>query len=204
MAEITEPIPFRLLVDEAVKWTRRHFRSVYLPVAIPMALMNALLPAVQALWLNPAIYGGSPDPARMIVGLSALVVASLLVFLIWGLGYGALLIAAVDAVQGQTVSMSRAWLTMVRPRVFGTCLLAALSVVVGCVLCVVPGLLMGLLFSMIVPAMAAEGRFGIDAFARSAQLARYNPRGDIGRSPLLKLFLLFFLGYLLRDRKSVV
>lgn len=197
MADIADPIPFRLLVDEAVRWTRGHFRAMFLPVAVPMAVVNGLMPVVQALWLNQAMYGGTPDPAQMVVGLSALMVASLMAILVWGLGYGALLLGAIDAVQGQPVSMARAWLGIVRPRVFGTCLLAALSVFVGCVLCVLPGVLMGLLFSMIVPAMAAEGRFGIDAFARSAQLARFNPRGDFVRSPLLKLFLLFFLGYLL-------
>jgi hypothetical protein len=133
----------------------------------------------------------------MIVGFSAILVASVMVFLVWGLGYGALLVATVDAAQGQAVSMSRAWRTMVRPRVFGTCLLAALAVAVGCALCVLPGLRIGVLFSRIVPVLAAEGRVGVDAFARSAQLARYHPRGDLGGLPLLKLFLLFVLGYLL-------
>jgi hypothetical protein len=93
--------------------------------------------------------------------------------------------------------MKRGWLTMVRPRVFGTCLLVGLCIVVGCALCLLPGLVLGLLFSMILPVMAAEGRYGLDAITRSAQLVRYNPQGGVGRSPLLKVFLVFFLGYLL-------
>jgi len=197
MAAITEPIPFRLLIDEAVKWTRRYFRAVYVPVAVPTAIVNGLLPVVQALWLNPALYGGAADPAQMMVGFSAVIVASLLVGVVWGLGYGALMVAATDAIQGQAVSMKRAWLTMVRPRVFGTCLLVGLCVAVGCMLCALPGIFLGLLFSMILPVMAAEGRYGIDGITRSAQLVRYNPQGDIGKSPMLKVFLIFFLGYLL-------
>lgn len=197
MAAITEPMPFRLLVDEAVKLTRRHFRSVYLPVALPIAFMNGLVPVAQALWFNTALYGGAPDPASMIVGMSAFMGVALVAGVIWGLGYGALLVAAVDALSGQAVSMKRAWLTMVRPRVFGTCVLVALCLIVGCALCVLPGLFLSLLFSLILPVMAAEGRYGIDAITRSAQLVRFNPQGGFGKSALLKVFLIFFLGYLL-------
>jgi hypothetical protein len=197
MSEITDPIPFRLLIDEAVKWSRRHFRPMWLAVAIPMAIANGLLPIIQAVWLNTSLYGGAPDPAQMAVGMGAVVVASLVIGLVWGLGYGALMVGALDALLGQPVSMSRAWATMVQPRVFGTLLLAGLCVAVGCALCCLPGLFLVLLFSLALSAMVVEGRYGIDAFARSAQLARFNPRGGFGASPLLKIFLIFFLGYLL-------
>lgn len=197
MAAITEPIPFRLLIDEAVKWTRRHFRPMYLPVAVPIALVNGLVPVAQVLWFNTAMYGEGADPARMIVGASAFLFVALLAGVVWGLGYGALVVAATDAVQGQPVSMKRGWLTMVRPRVFLTSALVGLCVVVGCVLCLLPGLFLGLLFSMILPVMVAEGLYGLDAITRSAQLLRYNPQGGFGGSPLLKVFLIFFLGYLL-------
>jgi hypothetical protein len=198
MAAITEPIPFRILIDEAVKWTRRHFRAMYLPVAVPIAIMNGLLPVAQALWFNTAFMAEqSLDPARMLVGLGAFFGVALLAGIVWGLGYVALLQAATDVLQGHPVSMSGAWLFTVRPRAFGTSLLVALCVAVGCVFCLLPGVFLGLLFSMIVPVMAAEGMFGMDAITRSAQLVRYNPAGGIGNSPLLKVFLLFFLGYLL-------
>ena len=35
-----EPIPFRVLLDEAMRPTRRHFGRIYLPVAIPLALLS--------------------------------------------------------------------------------------------------------------------------------------------------------------------
>jgi hypothetical protein len=204
MAAITEPIPFRLLIDEAVKWTRRHFRAVYLPVAVPMAIVNGLVPVAQAVWFNTALYGETPDPAQMLVGGSAFMAVALLAGVVWGLGYGALLVAATDALREREVSMKRAWLTMMQPRVFGTCLLVGLSVLVGCVLCCLPGLFLGLLFSMILPVMAAEGRYGMDAITRSAQLVRFNPQGELGKSPLLKVFLIFFLGYLLSGAVGIV
>jgi hypothetical protein len=198
MSAITEPIPFRLLVDEAVKWTRRHFRAMYLPVAVPISIVNGLIPVAQALWfssmLNPE---ESPGPAQMFVGMGAFLIVALLAGVVWGLGYEALLQAATDAVQGQPMSMKRAWIFTIRPRVFGTSVLAGLCVVVGCVFCLLPGLFLGLLFSMLVPVMAAERLYGMDAITRSAQLVRYNPMGGIGNSPLLKVFLIFFLGYLL-------
>lgn len=198
MTAITEPLPFRLLIDEAVKWTRRHFRAMYLPVAVPIAIANGLIPVAQALWLNQALLGeASPDPARMIVGAAAMFGVALLAGIVWGVGYGALLVGATDALQGTPVSMARGWLFMVRPRVFGTSLLVALCIVVGCVLCVFPGLFLALLFSLVLPVMAAENRYGLDAVTRSSQLVRYNPVGGVGSSPLLKVFLIFFLGYLL-------
>jgi hypothetical protein len=197
MAAITEPIPFRLLIDEAVKWTRRHFRAMYLPVAVPMAIANGLIPVAQALWFTNALYGETADPARMLVGASAFMGVALLAGVVWGLGYGALVVGATDAHLGQPVSMKRGWLFMIRPNVFGTSLLVGLCVVVGCVFCLLPGLFLGVLFSMILPVMVAEGLYGMDAVTRSAQLVRYNPRGDFGQSPMLKVFLIFFLGYVL-------
>jgi hypothetical protein len=197
MSAITEPIPFRLLIDEAVKWTRRHFRAMYLPVAVPISIVNGLIPVAQALWFTSALSSESPDPASMLVGAGAFMGVALIAGVVWGLGYAALLQAATDVLQGQPMSMKRAWLFTIRPRVFGTSVLAGLCFVVGCVFCLLPGLFLGLLFSMIVPVMAAEGLFGMDAITRSAQLVRYNPMGGIGNSPLLKVFLIFFLGYLL-------
>jgi hypothetical protein len=198
MSAITEPIPFRLLIDEAVKWTRRHFRAMYVPVAVPISIANGLIPVAQALWFGGMMSAEeSPDPGRMMLGAGAFFVVALLAAVVWGLGYAALLQAATDALQGQATSMTRAWLFTIRPPVLGTNVLAGLCVVVGCVFCFFPGLFLGLLFSMVVPVMAAEGLFGMDAVTRSAQLVRYNPAGGIGSSPLLKVFLLFFLGYLL-------
>ena len=164
MSAITEPIPFRLLVDEAVKWTRRHFRAMYLPVAVPISIVNGLIPVAQALWFtsmfNPE---ASPGPAQMFVGMGAFLAVTLLAGVVWGLGYEALLQAATDAVQGQPMSMKHAWIFTIRPRVFGTSVLAGLCVVVGCVFCLLPGLFLGLLFSMLVPVMAAERLYGMDA-----------------------------------------
>lgn len=205
MTGITEPIPFRILIDEAVKWTRRHFRAMYVPVAVPIAIANGLIPVAQALWFNQAMLGeASPDPARMIVGAVAMFGVALLAGLVWGVGYGALLVGATDALQGTPVSMARGWLFMIRPRVFGTSLLVALCIVVGCVFCFFPGLFLALLFSLVLPVMAAENRYGMDAVTRSAQLLRHtSPEQGLSRSPLLKVFLIFFLGYLLSTAVGV-
>jgi hypothetical protein len=171
---------------------------MYVPVAVPIAIVNGLIPVAQALWFNEALLGeASPDPARMIVGAAALFGVAVLAGLVWGVGYGALLVGATDALSGAPVSMTRGWLFMLRPRVLGTSVLVALCVVVGCVLCVVPGLFLALLFSLILPVMVAEDRYGLDAVTRSTQLVRHTGPLGIARSPLVKVFLIFFLGYLL-------
>src|SRR4030095_1051695 len=87
--EIVDPLPFRLLIDEAVKHTRRHFRRVSLPFSVPITLANGLVPVVQALFFNRAIYGGATDPTQVIAGFSAFFVVVLLGSVPWGLGSGA-------------------------------------------------------------------------------------------------------------------
>jgi len=95
------------------------------------------------------------------------------------------------------VAMGRTWLFMLRPRVLGTLVLAAIVTGLGLMLCVVPGIYLGLLFSFTVPVMADEGLFGIEAMRRSAELARYNPQHALDGDPRFKVFVIVFVGALL-------
>ena len=36
---LTGPMPFRLILDEAIRQARRHFRAIYPSVAIPVAVV---------------------------------------------------------------------------------------------------------------------------------------------------------------------
>ena len=56
MAAVTEPLPFRLLVDEAMKLTRRHFRQMFVPVALPIALAQSVVPVSYTHLTLPTIY----------------------------------------------------------------------------------------------------------------------------------------------------
>jgi hypothetical protein len=197
MATVTEPLPFRLLIDEAIKLTRRHFKQMFLPVALPVAVAQAVLPLLQGFVFAHGFFSPSPDPATAILGMVGFLCVAVLAGAVWGLGYGALVVAATEAQSGAGVSMGRAWLTMVRPRVFGTSLLLWMATMVGCMLCVLPGIFVLLLFSLTVPVMVAEQVYGTAALARGAALVRENPQGQFATSPLLRVFLILVIGYIL-------
>jgi len=198
---LDQPLPFRQILDEAVKQTRRHFRRIYPYVAIPLALMGGLVPLAQGLFFRDAFQGvGSnkaPDLTRMIVGFGTFGVVVLAFTVVYGLGYGAMFAAATDALSGREISMRRAWGLVVRPRVLGTLLLLGLAVMVGFAFCVLPGIYLGLLYAFTVPVVVAESRFGRAAMSRSAELAHYNPQGQLDSDPRLQVFITVMVGTML-------
>jgi len=197
MAAVTEPLPFRLLVDEAMKLTRRHFRQMFVPVALPIALAQSVVPLAQSLAFRQGLFAPAPEPAAAILGMLGFITVALLATAAWGLGYGALLVAATEAQTGAGVSMGRAWRTMLQPRVLGTSFLIAMSLLVGCALCFVPGVFLAILFSLAVPVMVVERIYGTTALARAAAIVRENPEGQFATSPMLRVFLIMVIGYVL-------
>jgi len=194
----TQPLPLRLLLDAAVTNVRRHFRAIYLPVAIPVAVASGLMPLAQLLMMRTIGMGARTNDARMMLpGMLVFFAAAVLFGLVYGLGYGALLVASLDALEGRVVSVGRAWLTMLRPKVLGTLILSFLAIALGTLLCILPGIYLGLIFCLAIPVMVGEGLFGTRALGRSAELMRYNPQKDITADPRAKAFLIFFVGALL-------
>jgi hypothetical protein len=194
-------LPFRQMLDEAVRQTRRHFRRIYPFVAIPLALMAGLVPLAQGLFFRDAFAGasssGTHDIARAMVSMGAFALAMLSFMAVYGLGYGAMFTAATDALAGREISMRRAWALMVRPRVLGTVVLLGLAVTVGFAFCLLPGLYLGLIWAFTVPVMVAESRFGTAALSRSAELARYNPQRQFDSDPRLHVFITVMVGTML-------
>jgi uncharacterized membrane protein len=182
-----------------VRQARRHFRRIYPAVAIPLAFAAATLPLGQLAFFRftTASSRAGASAAAMGLGIGLFVVVFVFWILVYMLGYGALLSAVVDASAGREVSMGRAWRSMLRPRVFGTLLLSGLAAGLGALLCLLPGIYLGLLFSLTLPVMIEEGVFGTRALRRSAELTRYNPQRQLDADPRLKVFLIFFVGALL-------
>ncbi len=195
---LLQPLPFRLLLDEAVRRVRGHFRRIYPAVAIPLALVSGAVPLAQGVFFRRVLTpGGPPETAHAIVGLVAFLLVIVVFVVVSGLGYGALFAAAVDAIAGRPVSMARAWRFMVRPRVLGTALLAGVATVFGMLFCILPGLYVALIFSLTIPVMVEEDLYGTAALRRSAALARYNPRRALDDDPRFKVFLVGLVGTLL-------
>ncbi len=195
--DLAQPLSFRVLLDEAARQTRRHFGRIYLPVAVPVALVAGLLPVTQTTMLRLSSAGAPHDPTPMLAGFFAFAGVAILWFALYLVGYGALLAAAVDALSLRPVSMRRAWLLVLRPRILGTLALGTLASALGTLFCLVPGIYIGLLFSFMLPVMVEEGLHGPAALRRSSTLARYNPQRQLDADPRFKVFVVFFVGALL-------
>jgi hypothetical protein len=205
---IDEPLSTQALLDEAMRQTRRHFKAIYPAVAVPLAVGAALMPLAQALWFQSLRFPTSgPEPAQLplfIVGMIVFVLVALVFLAVYVLGYAALLSASVDACAGRPVSMSRAWLSMVKPQALGTLVMSWLATVAGMVCCFFPGIYVALIFSLVVAVMVEEGRFLVDGLRRSVELTSYNPRRSFGDDPRVRAFLILFVGMLIGYAVSMV
>ena len=57
-------LPFRQILDEAVRQTRRHFRRIYPYVAIPLVLVAGSVPLAQGLLYRNALPGAAGQNGR--------------------------------------------------------------------------------------------------------------------------------------------
>ncbi len=200
---IRGPMPFPALLDEAMRWARRHVRSIYLPLALPLAAVNTVVAVLQAVWLGPEKLS-STDPWQSIARSCSFVVVSLPLSVVMLLLHAAMVVSAVDAVAGRGVSIRRALRFVVRPGVLGAQMLAMLCVLAAFVCCVLPALYVLPLLSLTLPAMAAEGLTGTAALSRSAELTRHNPQRRILTSPLVKILALIAVVVLISYLVSLV
>jgi hypothetical protein len=198
---IDEPLSTQALLDEAMRQTRRHFKAIYPAVAVPLAVGAGLVPLAQALWFGSLRFPDSgPEASQMPLFFLGMIVFMLVMLVFMGvyvLGYAALLVGAVEAAAGRPVSMSRAWLSMVKPQALGTLLMSWLATIAGMVCCVFPGIYVALIFSLVVAVMVEEQRFLVDGLSRSIELTSYNPRRSFGDDPRVRAFLILLVGVLI-------
>ncbi len=195
---ISEPKPFRILVDEAMALARRHVRPIYPSVAIPVSLVSVVLSIAQTIWMKGFFKGGGqPDLSMFFSGCVGFLVAFLVAVIINTLANTAMVAACVDAVDGKGVDMGRSWRFVLRPQVLGTLVMVWIAVAVGLILLIVPGVYLMLVLSLTAVVMASEGRFGYAALARSAELVRYNPQRRFLANPKTKIGALFLIAWLI-------
>jgi hypothetical protein len=184
------PMPFKLLLDEAARWTRRWLRAIYPRFAVPVVVVTAGNSTLQALMRPADPASAAADPWQAIGRNCSIALLALLLWLPLMMLYWAMSAAAVDAVMGREVSFSRSWRFILRPGVLGAQLLVMLCVGAAAVCCVVPVLYVAPLLGLTLQAMAAEGVTGTAALGRSAELTRHNPRRLWNASPIVKLLAL--------------
>lgn len=187
----TGPMPFTMLIDEAMRRVRHHFRTIYPAVAIPLVLITVATAVLQALWMQRLMAEiGAEEPP---LWSFETIVMGLLQIVILVIGTTALQKAAVDVVAGRPIDMKGAWRFAVRPAVLATLLLQGLLILVSLLFCLFPVFYVAPLLSLVAPIMAEESRFGPAALSRSAELTRYNPRKLVSESPIVKALVLFLV-----------
>jgi hypothetical protein len=189
------PMPFRLLLDEAMRQVRHRFLAIFPAVAIPVAVLATAISVAQALWFSRLREtAGTPRTPELSPDVIVLTLVYLAVLVV---AYNAMQVAAVDALNGRPVDMRRAWRFTVQGRVLGTLFLWYAATFLSILCCCVPVLYVIPLLSFVAAVMVDEGRFGTAALSRSAELARYNPERRFVDNPLVKALAVTFVGILL-------
>jgi hypothetical protein len=203
-AVLAEPMPFRILLDEAWKQAKRHFRVLYWPIAVPLALVQVAVVVVNAEATRNVVNRLEDDPMAVLGIYLLLLPILLLSMLIFSLVYGVMGTCATDAAAGREPRIKDALRFTLRPRMLFSLWGAGVFTLLGLMCCILPGLYLALIWGFLVPVMAEEGLFLSAAFGRSRALARYNPQRQLASSPMLKIFVLLIVGYMLSTAVSMV
>jgi hypothetical protein len=201
-----DTIPFAVLIDEAWRSTRSWAKAILLPAAVMLAPAALLVQVLVGMW-NMSLVGMDParfEPARFCGTFALGGAAMLVVGLYFAAVYGCVMVSAIHALGGARPSLREALRFYLRPRVWGTDLLAWILTMFGLLACLLPGLLLLAAWSLRLPVMVREGRYGWDALRRSWELLGHNPSGQLLRHPLLKVLALFVLGAVLGYAVSMV
>lgn len=183
-------VPFRQLIDRVTEPARRHFRRLFLPVALPLAFAGLLLAILQGGWPTADI--GSAADSALSFGFFFLLVAGF--FTAYSLAFSALLVGSLDAVSGRGVDMRRAWLFPLRPRVLATLVIVAALDFLSAMMCLLPAFYVVPVLAFVLPVMVEEERFGFDAIRRSVELAHFNPTGRWNDRVFLQALVLLAIG----------
>ncbi len=200
-----EPLSMRRLLDLAVEEMRRNFRAIYLWAAAPMAVGGLFVGLAQMRWfetLSSLGAEGSVDgmlSGALFWGVGVLVAATL-----YMICYVAVMVAAMDALEGRQVEMVRAWRIALRPRIFLTALTVSLLVLVSTLACVFPAFYVGPLLCLALPAALEEKLTTFEAIGRSVELGRFNPSRQLSRSPWLRGLLIYVVWTLISNALSMV
>jgi hypothetical protein len=171
------------ILDGAFKIYRARFAAMFL---------SALLPYLPMLFSGTllALALGSGSDGATLAGAGAMLISVPLMLVGFVLSYGSLTHIVSEAYQGRMADLGdgmRKAVSRALP-LSGAIILAAAAVMVGFVLCVVPGVIVGLMFFAVVPAVVLEGRGPVDALGRSR---------DLSQNALGPIFLVMFVAGLI-------
>ena len=201
-----DTIPFAVLIDEAWRSTRTWARAILLPAAVMLAPGVLAMHVGIGFWNLSLVGMGEAgfDFGRFCGTFAIGGVAMLIIGLYMMAVYGCVMVATVRALGGESPSLKECLRFYVKPRVWGTDLLAGLLISLGTLACLLPGLFLTAVWSLRRAVMVREGRVGWAALVRSWDLLAHNPSGRLLRHPVVKVLLLLLLGLVLAYAVALV
>ena len=200
------PMPFGMLIDEAMRYSRRHWKAIWPAVAVPVALLSGATAVLQAFhfqgFFGSLDSGAAPNPFGM--WSPALILLTLVLYFVWALASTVTTFAVTDVLGGQSISMADTWRSAIQLKVLGTVLLSGLALLAAVACCCLPVLYVAPLLSLTSVAMRAEGIYGPTALSRSAELTQYNPTRNFFETTLVKVFLVMVIGVVLSYAVSLI
>src|SRR5207248_225910 len=115
------PMPFLVLLDEAMRRLRTHLRAIFPAVALPIALLTTLLQVVQILSLRGVLNAERAPGAMPLFWTPWVLLGALILGVVSAVAYTAGQVAALDALSGRPIDMGRAWRFAAQPAVWGPC-----------------------------------------------------------------------------------
>ncbi len=205
---LDEPIPFRRLIDEAGTLFRRHFRTLFLPIALPIVALQVVNATGQIAYLRQMndlmISMREGDLAGMAPFFGYSCLATVLAMVLLGLANAAAFSGTANAVAGRPIHFASHWGHTFKPRVLVTVLMLSLSLTLGYICCLLPGILLTTLWGFAISATVEDDLYGSKALARSYQLSGHNPQGEWTSSPRFKIFVLLVVGWILSTAVSLL
>ncbi|MGE5532116.1 MAG: hypothetical protein ACM3VW_08385 [Bacteroidota bacterium] len=191
------PLNIADILDLSIRLYRQNFAAflgIIAIVYVPVGIMQILF----AFTMGNLTTAGSQGPDQVPwaqLGTMGMAVGGLLLvnFLAIPLGQGALTIAVSRRYLNEPVTVADAY-RFIGPRwgvLIGTVLLAAMVVMGGTVLCIVPGIYVAILLVLVTPIIVIEGLSPIDSMKRSAALVKDDWWRCFGTYAILTLMVSF-------------
>lgn len=185
------------LLDNAWKSLRQHFVAIFLPFALLLTPLLVVIHVGSSMMSQKMLTGPSEDPLAVLSYMGLFFLAFIPLMLATLVVYRGMMICSLWAERGEPYSWTRAILLYLHPRFWATDLLAVILMIVGFFFCVLPGLFLMAAWSLRLPIMVQEERFGWSALSRSWELLNFNPSKELARHPLLKAVVAFLVAMVL-------
>ena len=196
-------VPIRRLVDDVVVHGKRHWRQILPSVFLVQLSVGLLALTLQGRQLE-LMASPNPSPEELLSFFGLFFPLFFVIMSIFLVAFTAVMVAAMDGLDGRAIDMKRAWGFALVPKVYLTNGVVLVLVTISFMCCILPVLYVGPLLAFVLPVMMHQGVYGMEAMRRSQALAKYNPTGRWQDSSHLHILGVLLAGMLVNYALSFV